>query len=202
MPDLKNIESIYLVLAFVVPGMVIAYVRAQFLTGRIRTFSDNVVAYLAVTVLYYGVTAPLVEYVLSIRDPGRLKIFAWLGLIILLPAAVGFLLGVLEQRDVVRRFLQRFGINPIHTTPCAWDYAFARLRADHFVMVTLSDGSTVAGIYGSHSFASSDPAERDLFLQEIYDVDGDSWTKRSEQQAILIPSKEIRFVQIWKPNGV
>jgi hypothetical protein len=32
MPDLKNIQSIYLVLAFIVPGMIIAFVRAQFLT--------------------------------------------------------------------------------------------------------------------------------------------------------------------------
>ena len=83
----------------------------------------------------------------------------------------------------------------------AWDYTFARLRGDHFVMVTLSDGSTVGGIYGSHSFASSDPTERDLFLQEIYDVDDGSWSKRPEHQAILIPSKEIKHVQIWSPKG-
>ncbi len=202
MPDLKSVESVYLVLGFIVPGMIITLVRAQFFTGRVRTLSENVVTYVALTVLYYGLAAPVVEYVLSIREPGRAKIFAWLGLIILLPAAIGFAFGILGQNDVFRRILQYFKINPVHATPSAWDYAFARLRGDHFVMVTLSDGSTVSGVYGSHSFASSDPTERDLFLQEIYDVDGDSWKKRPEQQAILIPSKEIKHVQIWNPTGV
>jgi hypothetical protein len=69
-------------------------------------------------------------------------------------------------------------------------------------MVTLADGSTVAGIYGTQSFASSDPAERDLLLQEIYDLDDNTWSKRTEQQAILIPSKEIKLVQIWNPKGL
>jgi hypothetical protein len=202
MPDLKSLESVYLVLGFVVPGMIITLVRAQFFTGRVRTLSESVVNYIALSVLYYGLTAPIVEYVLSFREPGRAKIFAWLVLIILMPAVIGFVLGVLGQNDVFRRILHWFGINPVHATPSAWDYAFARLRGDHFVMVTLTDGATIAGVYGSHSFASSDPTERDLFLQEIYDVDGDSWKKRSEQQAILIPSKEIKHVQIWNPKGI
>ncbi|WP_050044773.1 DUF6338 family protein [Bradyrhizobium sp. LTSP849] len=201
MPDLKSVESVYLVLAFVVPGMIITFVRAQFFTGRMRSLSESIVAYLAVTVLYYGLAAPVVEYVLSFRDPGRQKVFAWVGLIVLLPAAVGLALGILGQNDIFRRLLQFCRINPVHATPAAWDYAFARLRGDHFVMVTLSDGSTVGGIYGGRSFASSDPTERDLFLQEIYDVDGGSWQKRNEQQAILIPAKEIKHVQIWNPKG-
>ena len=202
MPDLKSVESVYLVLAFIVPGMIITIVRAQFFTGRVRTLSENVVTYLAITVLYYGLAAPLVEYALSVKEPGRAKIFVWLSLIILLPAAIGFVFGILGQNDIFRRLLHFFGINPIHATPSAWDYAFARLRGDHFVLVTLSDGSTVSGVYGSHSFASSDPTERDLFLQEIYDLDGNSWKKRPEQLAILIPSKEIKHVQIWNPKGV
>jgi hypothetical protein len=201
-PDIKSIQSIYLLLGFVVPGMVIVFVRAQFLTGRMKTLSESVVSYIALTVLYYGLAAPFVEYVLTFEEPGRTKIAAWLALIIVMPAIVGLILGVLTQNDVFRRLLQWLRINLVHVTPTAWDYAFARLRGDHFVMVTLSDGSIISGVYGNHSFASSDPTERDLFLQEIYDVDGGSWNKRPEQQAVLITSKEIKHVQIWNPKGI
>jgi hypothetical protein len=202
MSDLKSLQSIYLALAFVVPGMIIVFVRQQFLTGRVRPLSESILSYVALTALYYGLAAPFVEYVLSVQEPGREKIFAWLGLIILGPAIVGFVLGVFAQKNVFRRILQFCRVNPVHATPSAWDYAFARLKKDHFVMVTLGDGSTVCGIYGARSFASSDPAERDLLLQEIYDVDGNSWSKRTEIQAILIPSKEIKHVQIWTPEGI
>src|ERR1700730_2592568 len=103
MPDIKSIQSIYLVLGFVVPGMVIAFVRAQFLTGRIQTLSESIVNYIALTVLYYGIAAPFVEYVLSFDEPGRAKIMAWLALIIIVPAIVGLILGALAQHDVFRK---------------------------------------------------------------------------------------------------
>src|SRR5882672_7754908 len=95
MPDLKSIQSIYLVLGFIVPGMIIAFVRAQFLTGRLRTLSESIVTYIALTVLYYGLAAPFVEYVLTFEEPGRAKIAAWLALIIVIPAIVGLILGAL-----------------------------------------------------------------------------------------------------------
>jgi hypothetical protein len=41
MPDLKSVQSIYLALAFVVPGMIIVFVRQQFLTGRVRALSET-----------------------------------------------------------------------------------------------------------------------------------------------------------------
>jgi hypothetical protein len=114
-PDLKSIQSIYLVLGFIVPGMIIAFVRAQFLTGRLRTLSESVVTYIALTVLYYGLAAPFV--VLTFEEPGRAKIAAWLELIIVVPAIVGLVLGALAQNDVFRRILQWLRINPVHVTP-------------------------------------------------------------------------------------
>lgn len=152
MPDITNIQSIYLILGFVVPGMVITFVRAQFLTGRVKTLSENIVSYLALTVLYYGLAAPFVEYVLTFQEPGYRKIAAWVALIIVVPALVGLILGAFTQNDVFRKCLQFLRVNPVHVTPAAWDYAFAKLRGDHFVMVALADGSSVAGIYGRLCF--------------------------------------------------
>ena len=41
------------------------------------------------------------------------------------------------------------------------------------MLVTLVDGSTVAGAFEERAFASPDRAERDLFLQRVYRVEGD-----------------------------
>jgi hypothetical protein len=51
LPDIESIQSIYLVLGFVVPEMALAFVRAHFLTGRVQTLSESIVSHIALTVL-------------------------------------------------------------------------------------------------------------------------------------------------------
>lgn len=202
MPDLKGTENLYLVLAFLVPGLVITFVRAHFLTGRLRSVQDNAVAYLALSVLYYGISFPAVEYVLSIREPGWPKAAAWTTLIFVGPAVVGLLLGLAAAGDLARRLLGLVGLNPAHPSPTAWDFVFAGRRGAAYVIVTLEGGSTVAGLFGSASFASSDQAERDLLIEEIVDIDEEGrWAARAERVAILLPAKQIRHVEIVQPRS-
>ncbi len=62
--------------------------------------------------------------------------------------------------------------------------------------MTLTDGAIVAGIFGKHSFASTDPAERDIYIQELMDVGDDGlWAYRAEPTGILLLAKEIRYVE-------
>jgi hypothetical protein len=68
-----------------------------------------------------------------------------------------------------------------------------------FVMVTLTSGERVAGLFGAKSFASSDTAERDLYLEEEYSVDGDRWETRPAKVGVLIPVKEVRYIEFWEP---
>lgn len=70
MPDLKGAANVYLVLALVVPGMLIVWARAQFITGRLQPVKDAVVAYLALSVVYYALAFPAVEYALTFERPG------------------------------------------------------------------------------------------------------------------------------------
>ena len=59
MPDLKSLENLYLVMGFIVPGLVMTYVRAQFITGRTKALTESVLAFLALSLLYYGPVLPL-----------------------------------------------------------------------------------------------------------------------------------------------
>jgi hypothetical protein len=42
MPDFKGTENFYLVLFFIVPGLIIVSVRSRFITGRMPSLTDNV----------------------------------------------------------------------------------------------------------------------------------------------------------------
>lgn len=41
----------------------------------------------------------------------------------------------------------------------------------HWILVTFKDSTRVAGYCGRESFISSDPSERDIYIERVYDVD-------------------------------
>jgi hypothetical protein len=112
------------------------------------------------------------------------------------PAVFGALLGLNTQIEALRRFLHFFGINPVHAVPTAWDWKFGRMR-EHLVIVTLKDDTKFAGYCGRGSFMSSDPAERDLYVEKVYDWgEGNSWLDGGDH-GLWVASGELKSVEFF-----
>jgi hypothetical protein len=123
---------------------------------------------------------------------------AWVIVVLVSPIVLGIVLGRLSQKEMLRRTFQRIGINTIHEIPTAWDYKFSKTDHAVWVLVTLKDGSQVAGLYGSRSVASSEPSERDLYIQEIYRITSDGpWQRIPRSDGILIRGDQIRHIEFW-----
>jgi hypothetical protein len=197
---LKAPESIYVLLFFVVPGLVIVYVRSRFISGRTPSHTENVLGYLVLSLLYYSIVLPFIEYALSIREPWAARAAVWIVLSLVGPAVFGLLLGVWAQKEWGVWIADKMRLSTIHVIPAAWDWRFSKMpRGGMFVMVTLTSGERVAGLFGARSFASSDTGERDLYIEEEYDVDDDRWEARPARVGILIPVKEVRYIEFWEP---
>lgn len=69
MPDVKSIETISYIFAFLVPGLIILFVRSQFITGRMPPHNEAILSYLVMTLVYYALAFPFLEYVLSVKEP-------------------------------------------------------------------------------------------------------------------------------------
>lgn len=196
MPDIGSLKNLYLVLGFVVPGLIILFVRTQFLTGRSPKHSEAILSYITISVIYYALSLPLVEWTLSINEPGFQKSAAWFFLIFIGPMIFGGILGLVTQKEWVRKIAQSFGLNPVHFMPTAWDWKFGNMH-EQWVMVTLKDKTCFAGYCGKGSFMSSDPNERDLYIEQIYDLDKqDKWEIR-ERNSVYISHGEIRTIEFW-----
>ena len=194
MPDLKSLDNLYLTLGFLVPGLIVLFVRAQFVTGRSPSHSAAILSYLTVSVIYYALALPFVDFVLSIHKPSYGKALAWFTLIFAGPAALGLLLGINVQKNLFFRVLQRFSLNPVHVMPTAWDWKFGGMT-NQWVLVTLKDGTHFAGFCGQESFVSSDPTERDIYIQWIYDVDDENkWSPRGEN-GVLIAADQVQTIE-------
>jgi Family of unknown function (DUF6338) len=197
---LKAAENLYVLLFLIVPGLVIVYVRSRFISGRAPTHSENALGYLVLSLSYYSIILPLIEQALSVREPWIARAAVWISLTLAGPAVFGLLLGVWAQKQWGIWIADKIGLSTIRVTPASWDWRFSKMpRGGVFVMVTLTSGERVAGLFGARSFASSGTAERDLYLEEEYHVDGDKWEARPAKVGILIPVREVRYVEFWEP---
>lgn len=200
-PDLKSLENIWLVAVFIVPGFVIVYVRSRCLLGRMPSMTDNVVAYFTLSLIYYVLMIPLVQMAMLSTLSWGWRAVIWSGISLLGPSIFGLLLGVMAQKAWMRRFCGKYGIKIIHVIPSSWDWRLSSMPAGGmFVAVTLNSDSIVYGYWGIRSFASSDMSERDIYVEELYDFQGGQWTERDTKIGILIPHREIRYIEFFEPS--
>ena len=176
----------HLAAQFLAPGVVALYVRSRFVPGR--TLAQPLIAYLAVSIAYHGLILSAIPLPL---DPPWSITYTLAG-----PAAAGFLLGLEVRFGLAHSLLSRIGIQPIHAIPTAWDWKFSRMKP-HWILVTFKDGTRIAGYCGRKSFISSDPSERDVYIEQIYDLDdNERWTP-AEGKGLLILPGEISTIETW-----
>jgi hypothetical protein len=147
MGDVKSLEQLALVAAFLCPGLIALFVRAQFLTGRTDMGKDAVLGFFTLSTIYYGLLAPFLPWLSrhgASPSDGPMALFAWT---VVGPAILGFLLGLNASRGWLWRALLFCRIRTVHVIPTAWDQTFGTLQAS-WLIVTLKDGSKVAGFFG------------------------------------------------------
>ena len=117
-------------------------------------------------------------------------------LLFVLPALLGTLLGLNVRKGWTKRFLNKAKINTIHSVNTAWDWRFGDCK-ECWVLAVLKDGTKWAGYLGIQSFMSSDPAERDIFIERVYEIDNetDVWTPRTS--SVWIAHAEIQSLEFW-----
>lgn len=188
-------EKLQVFLFFVVPGIVALYVRAQFLTGRMPPLADGIVAYVILSLIYHAIILPIYGTVFF-RSTFQWKAGAWLLLLFILPASIGALLGLNIRKGWIKGILKKARISTVHPVNAAWDWRFG--DCGHcYVLAVLKDGTTWAGYLGPESFMSSDPRERDIFIQQVYEVEDEThkWTPRPS--SVWIAHGEIQTLEFW-----
>lgn len=197
MEALLSPDKLKLFLLVAVPGIVALYVRAQFINGRMPPVSEGFVAYVTLSLVYLGLSYPLI---LAIARMGTQGWFmpAWFVVIFVIPGLLGLLLGLNIRKGWTKKVLARLGINTVHPVDSAWDYRFGGCE-DCWILAVLKDGTRFAGYLGPQSFASSDKGERDLYIERVYEIgDDNSWSPRDN--SVWIAQGEIRTLEFWSKS--
>lgn len=197
---IDTFQALYLTLAFLVPGFIAQSAMGMFVTQRPEESRATLLRFLTLSCLNYAPWSPLVYLIFKLEFFGGhplLTSCSWFLIVFASPILLGTFLGHLSQREWVRRLLIRVGLRPIHSVPTAWDLKFQQ-QQPRWVLVTLKDGAQVAGWFGDQSFASSEPVERDLYVEKLYNVHLDRpWEPVVGGDGLLIRGDEIRHVEFW-----
>ncbi|MPT48386.1 MAG: hypothetical protein E2598_08195 [Sphingobium sp.] len=191
--DLIDLDKAQLFLVLAVPGIVILYMRGQFLTGRALPSSDGLMAYITVSLVYYPIALPAFVWLQGLTNLAAATV--WILTIFIVPAAVGILLGMNARKGWLQYILRKLGMGTVHPINSAWDWRFVDCKSC-WALVILKDGTKWAGFLGTESFMSSDPAERDIYIQQVYEIDkSNNWLPRTS--GVWIAHGEIQSIEFW-----
>lgn len=86
--------------------------------------------------------------------------------------------------------------NPIQKP---WDYIFGK-RNPYWIIVHLRNGVRIGGRFDTKSFASSNPADEQIYLEEVWNLDdeGRFIGKVERSRGIIVMQEEIRAVEFFE----
>lgn len=158
-PDIHII--IYFIFVFI-PGFIFIKVYSLFMPTARIDFSKS----WQEVVIYSSVFTGLTYLLYIIPKP---EYFIWVNYLILL---LGLFILPAITPSLILKFQKTkwFHDNMILPQPTAWDYIFGK-RGIYRVLVHLKDGRKIGGNYSYESYTSSYPDERDIYIEQLWEVD-------------------------------
>jgi len=197
--SLKNLTELFTSLADLLPGFILLYIRSRLTNGKLPSAKENIALYIVLSAIYYILLGPLLNLENSIGSlwgTYLIRIIVFL----IFPALIGVGIGVMDQRKIVQRGFARMAslgglsVNIVDPISSAWDWKFARAEPS-FVIIKLKNGSGIYGYAGGRSFMSSDPNERDIYIEQVYILGPKGDWEQTASKGIWIGAGEISTIE-------
>jgi|GEM_PF-282825 len=194
--DITSPDKLLLAVLFLIPGFVAMKVYAILSSGPRIDASKSAIDAVAFSCCNYAVFA-LPLYGMYHEDWARRHPVAygvaWGGILLVGPVLCA--VGIFSLRRA--KWLSRWLPHPVDR---AWDYVFGR-REMSYLIVTLTSGKRIGGAYGPNSFASSYPADPELYVEAAWDVDdAEGFVRRHDYtRGMLIAGSAIESIEFIGP---
>lgn len=191
--DIWEVDKLFLFILFVVPGFISIKFYQLFYPGSAVPISEQLVDAVSYSCINYAFLFWLVRIVeasqLDVVHPWLYYLF-YVFVFVLAPALWVLVWKWIRTRNLFQR-------NAPHPIAKPWDFVFQQGKL-YWIIIYMKDGRRIAGKYGVGSFASSAPAEEQLYLSESWVMEGDVLDRAVDQTAgVLILSSEISHIEFF-----
>jgi hypothetical protein len=196
--NIWELDKLVLFIAFIIPGFISIKAYEILIPAEAKDSSKQIIDALTYSCINYALMSWFILEVeasaISTVHPSLYKLFYFFVLFI------SPIIWVLIWKRI--RCFSFFQENAPHPIQKPWDYVFSQ-RQWFWVIVTLKNGEKIAGKYASRSFASSNPAPEQIYLEEkwILNADDSFERERSGTAGIIILSAEILTIELIKYNS-
>lgn len=194
---IESLDTVLFTVICVAPGYYMAKIIDAINPTEKKEFYSTSVRWIVLSLLNLSYSMWLFKLLSSFKNLSN-TLF-WL----ILPLGVSFIGSILalllawfKHKQILRILFKKSKISPTHSIPYAWDYAFHN-SFSHFIVVTLIDGSQIFGWYSTNSIASSEPDQRDIFIEKTYSYN-DTWKEIEPSEGIWIRGDQIRAIEFLK----
>jgi len=193
--EIWETQKLLLFVAFVIPGFISIKVYDLLVPAEIRDVSKSLIDAVAYSCVNYALLSWLiflsVKFAWHKNNPIYYSIFI-LAVLFIFPILWALAFVWLRKTKV---FLKRVP----HPTSKPWDYVFSNGQS-YWIVVELNDGSKIGGIYDTKSFASSFPADEQIYVEQIWKIgDEDQFISAIDRShGAIISSKNIKSIRFYQ----
>ncbi len=194
--------TIIAAIAFLIPGFITTTIVKKIIPIVNKEYKYNILENFIYSFLNIFIWAiPIHNIYLNIDSFKQNFFWLWLLIFIIIfisPIVIALVIVLINKYELFRKLCTYFNITNIDIEPSAWDFKFKQIE-NEWVIVTLTNDRTIAGFIGKNSFISDNPQERDLYIDEVYEISkSGNWKKRERTDGIWLKSDEIKTIEFYK----
>jgi Family of unknown function (DUF6338) len=158
--------SLFFIISVIVPGFVYHGIISNCLPRRQWRSGQIFLSLLTPMAFNYAICSPLLY--LLVFSPNffghlRLKALVWFAVVFIVPVILAIINARIVQKDGLVWLFRLIGLSTIRPIPGEWDRIF-NTTEPCYVLITLKDGTKVAGYLGTRSIALSEPVRKDIYI--------------------------------------
>ncbi len=192
--DIWQLDKLSLFLIFFLPGFISIKIYDLLIPSEKRDFSKSLFEVIGYSALNFAALSWLIILIHSgyfYREHKFWYLIILLLIIFVIPILWPMLiLKILYWSPIANRI--------IHPILKPWDFVFGKKNVC-WIIVHLQDGRKIGGKYDRGSFASSFPAEEQIYLEEVWELDEKGAFKRpiERSRGIIVLGKDISSIEFF-----